>query len=360
MLAYIKKLDWIMIGSAILISIMGLISLFSSSSLNNFNGFKRQLIFLVIGLLLMFIFSFFDWKVFRTNSYLILAMYLICIVALAGLLFFAPVTRGVRGWYKIGGINIDPIEATKLILIILISKYFSMRHIEMYNFKHVIISAIYFGIPCLLIFLQPDLGSVFILLFLWIGILLVSGIKWRHFLIIITCGILMCVVGWNFLLQDYQRDRIVNYMEPQLEPLGVGWNRNQALIAIGSGGLFGKGINNGSQTKYGFLPEPSTDFIFSAIAEEMGLVGVLILMSLFMVLIYRILKVAKTAKTNFSRLFSSGFVILLVSQIFIHVGMNLGLLPVIGISLPLVSYGGSNLVFSYVGLGIIQSLRINV
>lgn len=360
MLTHIKKLDWIMIGSAIFISIIGLISLFSSSSLEGYINFKKQIVFLVLGLVLMFLLSFFDWKVFRTSPYLILAIYSICIIALIGLLLFAPAIRGVRGWYRIGGISIDPIEATKLILIILISKYFSMRHIEMYNFKHVIVSAIYFGVPCLLIFLQPDLGSVFVLLFLWIGMLLVSGIKWRHFLVIIIGGALLCTAGWSFFLQDYQKERIINYMEPQLEPLGVGWNRNQALITVGSGGLIGKGIGEGSQTKYGFLPEPGTDFIFSSIIEEMGLIGASILMSLFFVLIYRILKIAKQAKTNFARLFSSGFVILLVSQIFIHVGMNLGLLPIIGISLPFVSYGGSNLIFSYIGLGIIQSLKVNV
>jgi rod shape determining protein RodA len=174
------------------------------------------------------------------------------------------------------------------------------------------------------------------------------------------CGILMAAAGWNFFLKDYQKERLINYMEPQLEPLGAGWNRNQALITIGSGGLFGKGIGNGSQTRYGFLPEPQTDFIFSAITEEMGLVGATFLMSLFFVLIWRILKIAKEAKANFSRLFASGFVILLVAQIFVHVGMNLGLLPVIGISLPFVSYGGSSLLFSYLSLGIIQSLKVNV
>jgi rod shape determining protein RodA len=359
-LTHIKKLDWIMIGAAFLISVMGLLSLFSSSAFEDTSSFPKQIIFLVIGLGLMFLFSFFDWKVFKTNPYFILTLYLLAILALAGLLIFAPVTRGVRGWYKIGGISVDPIEATKLILIILVSKYFSMRHIEMYNFRHVIISAIYFGIPCLLIFLQPDLGSVFVLLFLWIGMLLVSGIKWRHFLIIILCGALLGLAGWNFFLKDYQRERIINYMEPQLEPLGAGWNRNQALITIGSGGLFGKGIGEGSQTRYGFLPEPQTDFIFSAITEEMGLVGASFLMSLFFVLIYRIVRVAKQAKANFARLFASGFVILLAAQIFVHVGMNLGLLPVIGISLPFVSYGGANLIFSYLGLGIIQSLKVNV
>jgi len=190
--------------------------------------------------------------------------------------------------------------------------------------------------------------------------LLVSGIKWRHFLIIILCGLMIGVAGWNFFLKDYQRERIINYMEPQLEPLGAGWNRNQALITIGSGGLFGKGIGNGSQTRYGFLPEPQTDFIFSAITEEMGLVGASVLMSLFFILIWRILKIAKQAKTNFARLFASGFVILLIAQVFVHIGMNLGLLPIIGISLPFVSYGGSNLLFSYLSLGIIQSLKINV
>jgi rod shape determining protein RodA len=172
-------------------------------------------------------------------------------------------------------------------------------------------------------------------------------------------GIISFFLIWSFLFEGYQKDRIISYINPQEDPLGAGWNRNQALIAIGSGGIVGKGIGNGSQVQNGFLPEPKTDFIFSAIAEEMGLVGVTFLLSLFIILFWRILKIALDARSNFSRLFATGLSIGIFFQMAINIGMNLGLLPVIGIPLPLVSYGGSNLVFTFIALGILQNMSIN-
>jgi len=160
-------------------------------------------------------------------------------------------------------------------------------------------------------------------------------------------------------MKDYQKERIISFIQPQLEPLGMGWSQQQAKIAIGSAGLFGQGIGKGSQTQYGFLPEPQTDFIFAAIAEETGLIGVSVLLFLFLILVWRILKIAFLSQSNFPRLFAAGFAILLVCQIFIHIGMNLGILPIIGIPLPLVSYGGSNLIVTFIGLGILQSLKIS-
>jgi rod shape determining protein RodA len=207
-------------------------------------------------------------------------------------------------------------------------------------------------------FLQPDLGSVLILVALWIGILIISGIKLRHFFILALCGFLILVFGWSTVLREYQRERILGFIYPQIsDPLKIGWSQRQAKIAVGAGGIFGSGINKGSQTQYGFLPEPQTDFIFAAIAEEMGLIGVLVLFFLFLILIWRIFKIAFDGQSNFSRLFSSGFAILLISQIFIHIGMNIGILPIIGIPLPLISYGGSSLIATCIGLGILESIK---
>ena len=186
----------------------------------------------------MFLTSFFDYRTIKNNSYLILFSYFICCLLLLGLFFFAPEIRGSKGWYRIDwlSISIDPIEFTKIVLIILLAKYFSMRHIEMYHLKHILISGIYVFIPCFLIFFQPDLGSVLILLSLWLGILIVSGIKLKHFLLLIFLGILIFALSWSFLLKDYQKARILSFIEPQIEPLGVGWSQNQSKIAIGSGG----------------------------------------------------------------------------------------------------------------------------
>ena len=356
-LIHLKRLDWVLIVSTLLLVGFGLLSIYSSSlGRGDFLNFKKQIIFLGISLFLMFLFSFFDWRGLRENPYLILILYFLCLFGLFGLFFFAPEIRGIRSWYKIGPITLSPIEFAKIVLIILLAKYFSMRHIEMYRIRHILLSGAYILLPIILIFLQPDLGQVLILIALWGGVLLISGIKLRHFLILVLCFLLISILSWSFLLKDYQKERILSFLFPY-DPLGVSWSQNQAKIAVGAGGVFGQGLGSGSQTQYSFLPEPQTDFIFSAIAEEMGLIGVSVLLFLFSILIWRIMKIAIMSQTNFPRLFASGLTIILVSQTFIHIGMNIGLLPIIGIPLPLISYGGSNLIALFIGFGILQSIK---
>jgi len=360
MLRQLKNLDWILIASSFLLVGLGLLSIYSSSiGKGDFLNFKKQILFFIIGIFLMFFFSFFDWKTLRENSYFILTLYFVCLAALAGIFFFAPLIRGVKSWYKIGIFSIDPIDFTKIILIILLAKYFSKRHVEMYQIRHILLSGFYVFLPAVLVFLQPNMGSVLILISLWIGILIVSGIKIRHFLILLFCALLIFILGWNFLLKDYQKGRIISFVSPQVEPLGINWNQNQAKIAIGSGKIFGQGIGAGSQTQYGFLPEAQTDFIFASIAEETGLVGVSILLVLFLILIWRIFKIALSSQSNFSRLFSTGIATLIISQVFINIGMNLGILPIIGIPLPLVSYGGNGLITIFIGIGILENIKNN-
>jgi len=366
---HFKKLDWILIILILLLVTIGFLSLYSSSAnvLNraryssggrkDFLNFKKQVIFSGIGFFLMFLISFLDWRALREDPYLILILYFLCCLSLAGLFWFAPEIRGTKSWYKLGALSVDPIEFTKIILIILLAKYFSMRHVEMYRIQHILLSGFYVFIPTLLIFLQPDMGSVLILIALWLGILIISGIKISHFLILILCFSLIFILGWSFLLKEYQKERILSFLTLQVEPLGVGWSQVQAQIAIGSGGLFGQGLSKGSQTQLGFLPEPQTDFIFAAIAEEFGLIGVVILLFLFSILILRVIKIAIDSQSNFPRLFAVGFSLILISQIFIHIGMNLGILPIIGISLPLISYGGSSLIATFIGLGILESIK---
>ena len=357
---HLKRLDWVLVISSFLLVGIGLMSIYSSSlGKGDFLNFKKQVIFFGIGFFLMILISFFDWRILREDPHLILILYFLCLLLLIGLFFFAPEIRGTKSWYKLGVISLDPIEFTKIALILLLAKYFSMRHIEMYRIIHILISGFYLFFPSLLIFLQPDLGSVLILIFLWIGILIISGIKLRHFLILVFCGLLILTFGWSRILKEYQRERILSFIWPQIsDPLKIGWSQRQAKIAIGSGRIFGQGLFRGSQTQLGFLPEPQTDFIFAAMAEETGLVGVTVLLFLFSILIWRIFKIALEARSNFSRLFASGLAILFISQIFIHIGMNIGILPIIGIPLPLISYGGSSLVATFLGLGILQSMKI--
>jgi len=358
MFDYFKKIDWILIISALLLCAFGLLSIYSSSlGKNDFLNFKKQFIFIGIGILLMFILSFLDWRILRESPYFILILYFICLLLLLGLFFFAPLTRGVRGWYRTGSFSVDPIEFTKIVLIILLAKYFSMRHMEMYRLKHILLSGLYVLLPSVLIIRQPNLGSAMILIFLWVGVLIISGIKMRHFLVLILLGLLLILLGWNFFLKDYQRERIISFMAPQVDPLGASWSQEQAKIAIGSGGIFGQGFAKGSQTQYGFLPEPQTDFIFSAIAEEFGLAGMAIIFILFAILIWRIMRIAIFSQSNFPRLFASGLSIILIAEFFINVGMNLGILPVIGIPFPFVSYGGSGLIAAFAGLGILSNIK---
>jgi len=356
--AHFKKLDWPVIISSALLAIFGLLAIYSSSlRKGDFLNFKKQIVFFIISIILMFLISFFDYRVLKNNSYLILTLYFLSILLLAGLFFLAPEIRGKKGWYKFGVMSFDPIEPAKIILIILLAKYFSMRHVEMYRFWHIVSSGLYVLIPSLLIFFQPDIGAVLILVIIWLSILLISGIKIRHFLILSLCFLLLLMVFWHFLLKDYQKERITGFLLPH-DPLGISWSQSQAKIAIGSGQIFGQGFTKGSQTQYGFLPEPHTDFIFSVIAEEFGLVGISFIFFLYFLLIWRIIEIAIRSQSNFPRLFASGFAVLLIAHFFINVGMNVGVLPVIGIYLPLISYGGSGLVGIFISLGLLQTIKV--
>ena len=210
---HLRKLDWILIGSSIGLVLMGLTSIYSSSiARNDFANFEKQFAFLGIGVLLMVVISFFDYRLLRNDPYLILFFYFAGLVALAGLLVFAPEIRGTQSWYRIGGISIDPIEYIKLILVIVMAKYFALRHIEVYRIRHILRTGIYFAIPIVLIALHPDLGSVLMLGLLWGVLLLIAGIRVRHLLAIVGIGVLIFVMAWSFFLLDYQKDRIMSFV----------------------------------------------------------------------------------------------------------------------------------------------------
>jgi rod shape determining protein RodA len=358
-LIHLKKLDWLIILCVIFLISIGLLSIYSSSK-EDFLNFKKQLFFSFVGFFLMILISFFDWRPLKENPYLILFFYFLCLISLVSLLFFAPEIRGVRSWYNIGPVSIDPTEFTKIVLLLVLAKYFSMRHVEMYRITHILISGLYVLIPSILISLQPDLGSVLVLVALWIGVLIISGIRIWHFFLLLLLAIFLFAIGWNTFLKEYQKERILSFLFPHLsDPLKVGWSQNQSKIAIGSGGVWGKGINKGSQVQLGFLPEPQTDFIFAAISEEMGFIGISFFFFIFSILIWRIFRISISAKSNFARIFSLGYAFLLVSQAFIHIGTNVGILPITGLTLPFLSYGGSNLLANFIGLGIIQSIKVH-
>ena len=356
-LNHFRKLDWVLITCAVLISVFGLLGIYSTSlAKDNFLNFEKQVIFFAVGFILMLLISFFDYRILRNNSYLILIIYFISLILLTGLHFFAPIIRGTKGWYKIGFLTLDPSEIVKIVLIILLAKYFSMRHVEMYKFKHILLSGAYVFLPVFLVFTKPDLGGAMILILIWLGILLVSGIKLKHFLILSLIFVLVAGFSWQFLLQDYQKSRIISFIFPY-DVLGGSWSQNQAKISIGSGQILGAGLGQGSQVKYGFLPEPHTDFIFSVLAHEWGFLGISVFFIMYLILIWRILKIAIESDSNFPRLFAIGFSIILITQFSINIAMNLSILPVAGIHLPFVSYGGSGLIANFISLGIMQSIR---
>jgi len=223
---------------------------------------------------------------------------------------------------------------------------------------HIVVSGIYTGLVTVLVFFQPDLGSAMVLVFLWIGIMIIAGIKWKQLLLLFLLGAILFGIAWMVVLKPYQKDRITSFLNPYLDPKGTGYHRIQSMIAIGSGQLFGRGLGHGPQSQLNFLPEQHTDFIFASIAEEWGFVGLLIVFILYFLMFWRMIKIALLAPNNFARLFCVGFSIILIFHILVNIGMNLGVLPIAGISLPFVSYGGSNLLINFVMLGIVQSIAV--
>lgn len=357
--SHIKKMDLVLVIASIALVIFGLIAIYSASIRSgDFSSLYKQAGFFAVSLVCMLLASFIDNRVIRENPYVLLTLYFLCIIGLIGIFFFAPEIRGIKSWYKMGEFSFDPIEPTKIVLILILAKYFSKRHVELYKVSNIILSGIYALIPAMLVFFRPEFGSVLIIGAIWIGILLVSGIKIRDFSILCLIFLVAFFLIWVFLFKDYQRSRVLSFITPQSNQLGLNWSQNQSKISIGSGGLLGEGISNGSQTQYGFLSEPKTDFIFSVIGEETGFAGLTALLGLFTLLLWRILRIALNARSNFSRLFAMGFAINIFTQLVINLGANTGLLPVIGISLPLVSYGGGNLIFNFIALGILQNIKI--
>jgi len=242
------------------------------------------------------------------------------------------------------------------VLILVLAKYFSKRHELIGDFRHIIISGLYALLFFGLVFIQPDFGSAIILFFVWFGLVLVAGIKPKHLAVVFLLGTLAFGGMWQFAFQDYQKARIATFLDPLSDIQGAGYNAYQSTVAVGSGQLIGKGIGYGTQSKLQYLPEYETDFIFAAFAEEWGLLGVIVLFLLFGVAISRLLLHAIRADSNFERLFATGVAILFVSHFFVHIGMNIGLLPVTGTTVPFLSYGGTHLVTEFLGIGIVMAM----
>ena len=353
----LKRIDWLLVFFIVPIALAGLITMKSFAPLEGAgNLFNKQIIWLLVSLAVFFIFSFIDFRFLkRTNVLMFLFLFFSGILFL--LFVLGHISNGAKSWFSLGFFSFEPADFMKLILVLILAKYFSRRHVEIRDIKHIFISGFYALVPFVLIMLQPDFGSAMIIFFIWFGMALVSGISKKHLLVISVSGILVFSLLWIFAFAPYQKDRIKNFLNPAFSVHGSGYNTIQSTIAVGSGQVIGKGLGFGTQSRLKFLPEYQTDFIFAAFAEEWGFIGSLLIFLLSALLIWRILYFASLGVSNFEILFSIGIAIFLMSHILINVGMNLGILPVAGIPLPFMSYGGSHLLTEFMGLGILMSMR---
>jgi len=355
-----KKIDWVLFGSVLFLVSFGILELFAISQNNPSMSFvfSKQIIALVLGVFSMFAIAFFDYRFFKTNSYAAIIFYVASLFVLGLLFVIGSDIRGAAAWIKIGSFSIEPVEFVKIALIILLAKYFSGRHVEMYKFSNIIVSGFYILLPIILILMQPDLGSAIVVMGIWVFMMLVSGMPKKYLAILFLLGAVVSAVAWTTVFKEYQKDRIMTFLNPYNDPQGAGYNVIQSMIAIGDGGIFGSGLGYGSQVQFGFLPEAHTDFMFASIGEEFGLIGIIIVFILLSIIIFRIIKIAINADNNFARLFCIGFVSWLFVQIIINAGMNLGVMPVTGITFPFLSYGGSSLLSLFIALGLVQSIRV--
>lgn len=348
----VQSFDWILLTALIPIMAAGLMTM------NSFSGdggyFNKQLLSIVISLVVFFVVSMLDMRFLRRTR-VVVALYAISVVLLFGLFITGSVFQGAQSWFSIGLFAFQPAELSKLVLIILLAKYFSRRHVEIRNIRHILVSGAYAGIIFLLVLAQPDFGSALIIFLIWFGIVMVSGISKKHLLAVVGLGLIAFSTLWFFVFQDYQKDRIMSFLHPLEDIQGAGYNAYQSTITVGSGELLGRGLGYGTQSRLQFLPEYQTDFIFAAFAEEWGFVGVSILFFLYGVVLWRMFVHALRGATNFEILFTLGLAIMFMSHIVIHVGMNIGLLPVTGLTIPFMSYGGTHLLVSFIGLGILVS-----
>ncbi|MFZ2555886.1 MAG: FtsW/RodA/SpoVE family cell cycle protein [Minisyncoccia bacterium] len=347
--------DWFLFSAALAVSLLGLVTMRPFAD-GGEAFFDRQLIWIAISVSAFF-FAALPEYTFLRRTQIVSVLYALILVLLAFIFVGGTVVKGAQQRFDLGLFALQPSDPAKLILIIVLAKYFARRHVEIANFRHIFISGAYAAAICAMVFLQPDFGGAIIIASIWFGMVLVAGISWRHLAFLLITGVIAAGSLWALVLQDYQKARIVSFIHPLADIHGAGYNAYQSTVAVGSGELLGKGIGFGTQSKLRFLPEYQTDFIFAAFAEEWGFAGVLIALGLFAVIVLRTLMISAHGTDNFAVLFGVGVALMFLAHIIVHIGMNLGLLPVTGTTIPFMSYGGSHLVTEFVALGILMGLR---
>lgn len=350
-----RNFDWGLTGAVFFLILIGLAAIYSVDLSRGAElvYFRKQSIALLIGVILLF------WAAGRQSSFFrsyAKWFFLGCLILLAAVLLLGSTIRGTRGWFAVAGFSFQPVELAKcgliLVLAYIVSRFGRRFERPLFFFGTGVISLFAIG----LVLLQPDLGSAVILGLIWFGIMCLVGARRLYVVGLMVVVALVAVFSWFFLLQDYQKDRVLTFVNPAADPLGAGYNTNQAAIAIGSGKFFGRGLGFGSQSQLRFLPEAQTDFVFSVIGEELGFAGAAAVLGLFGFIFWRLIRIVRNTDNDFAAVVVSGVAIVFFSQLIINVGANLGLLPVTGVTLPFVSYGGSSLMINLLMVGIVQSV----
>lgn len=359
MFRLLKYLDWWLIAALLALATIGLFFIGSASfQLQQATGVdfvRRQLSWLAIGLLLFLILSLFDYRRLVSASYVIYGAVFAFLLLIAVL---GEIRFGARRWIQLGAFTVQPSEFAKLALVLTLSRFLASASAQRRQWKFVLIPCLLAALPAGLILKQPDLGTALLLVPLTIGMVFVAGARLKHLLIL---ALLFAAVspGFWFFLKDYQKNRLLVFLDPARDPLGAGYTVIQSKIAIGSGGVWGKGRMQGTQNMLSFLPERQTDFIFSVVAEESGAAGSLLVLALYSLVVFRLYRIARASRDFSGKLVVAGSILVFSSHIMINVGMVMGLLPATGLPLPFLSYGGSITTTMFALMGICQSVYIH-
>ncbi|MDO9509664.1 MAG: rod shape-determining protein RodA [Candidatus Magasanikbacteria bacterium] len=350
-----RSFDWFLFLAVFFLIGFGLLAIYSVdlSRGSELIYFKKQIIALGIGTIILFICSSLQYTFFKTYARWI---YIFSIALLVAVLIFGQNIRGTTGWFTFSGFSFQPVELAKVGIILMLAFVISNSGRRFDRVRFFFYTLFLTLIPIFFVMGQPDLGSAVLLGAIWFCLMLVTGAKKSLIISFILLMLVGAVFSWFFLFQDYQKDRLMNFIDPNRDPLGSGYNVLQSTIAVGSGKLFGRGLGFGSQSQLRFLPETQTDFIFSVIAEELGFLGVAVVLILFLIIFWRLLSLASKTNNDFIALTTFGIAALLFTQFFINIGANIGILPVTGVTLPFVSYGGSSLMINLLLIGIVQSM----
>jgi rod shape determining protein RodA len=350
-----RDFDWVLLVLVLMICALGVLEIYSATLGTKFAGVHIKQVYWVLGGVgLMFMMSLFNYHALMARVPL---FYIISIASLVAVDVFGKKYLGARRWVQIGSFHFQPSEWVKLVLILAMAKYFSDNVKGDADGQDLVKAGALVGVPMVMVLAQPDLGTALTYLPIAIMGLFLGGMKLRHALVVLAIAGLLAPVGWHFL-KPYQRDRLTSFMQPEADSQGKGYQVIQSLVAVGSGGIFGKGTAQGSQTQGQFLPVPHTDFIFAAFAEEHGFIGAMAVLLLYFIVLMRLIQNAQTAPDRAGAFVVMGVVAVLAFHILVNVGMVVGFMPVTGIPLPLMSYGGSSVLFMFLALGIVMNVRM--